>query len=106
MGNIIARGLQAAVLGLALLGSAGAKAPNIVFILADDLDAAAAAQMSTVKKLITDEGTNFRHHYVSLSLCCPSRTTTLRGQFSHNTGIFKNDLPDGGFGAFHQKGEE
>ena len=106
MGNIIARGLQAAVLGLALLGSAGAKAPNIVFILADDLDAAAAAQMSTVKKLITDEGTNFRHHYVSLSLCCPSRTTTLRGQFSHNTGIFKNDLPDGGFGAFYAKGEE
>jgi N-acetylglucosamine-6-sulfatase len=106
MGNIIARGMQAAVLGLALLGSAGAKAPNIVFILADDLDAAAAAQMSKVKSLITDQGTDFRHHYVSLSLCCPSRTTTLRGQFSHNTGIFKNDLPDGGFGAFYAKGEE
>ncbi|HEX5687420.1 MAG TPA: sulfatase [Ideonella sp.] len=106
MGNIIARGLQAAVLGLALLGSAGAKAPNIVFILADDLDAAAAAQMPLVKSLITDRGTTFLHHYVSLSLCCPSRSSTLRGQFSHNTTIFKNDLPDGGFGAFYAKGLE
>jgi arylsulfatase A-like enzyme len=106
MGNVIARSLQAAVLSFALLGSAGAKAPNIVFILADDLDAAAAAQMPLVKSLVTDQGTNFRQHHVSLSLCCPSRTSTLRGQFSHNTTIFKNDLPDGGFGAFYLKGLE
>jgi len=106
MGHLARRVLTAAALGLALAAPVGAKAPNIVFILADDLDATAAAQMSQVKALITDQGTSFRHHYVSLSLCCPSRATTLRGQFSHNTGIFKNDLPDGGFGGFYQKGEE
>jgi len=106
MGHLARRALAAAALGLALAAPVGAKAPNIVFILVDDLDAAAAAQMSQVKALITDQGTSFQHHYVSLSLCCPSRATTLRGQFSHNTGIFKNDLPDGGFGGFYQKGEE
>jgi arylsulfatase A-like enzyme len=30
-------------------------------------------------------------------LCCPSRTTILRGQFPHNTGVLTNALPDGGF---------
>ncbi|HJV68341.1 sulfatase [Ideonella sp.] len=94
------------ILGIALAASAAAKSPNIVFILADDLDNAAAATMSQVKVLVTDRGTNFRRHYVSLSLCCPSRTTTLRGQFAHNTGIYKNELPDGGFGTVYSRGLE
>lgn len=85
---------------------AAAKAPNIVFILADDLDAVAASQMSQVKSLITDRGTQFRRHYVSLSLCCPSRVSTLRGQFAHNTGIYRNEAPDGGFETTYALGLE
>ena len=83
-----------------------AHAPNIVFILTDDLDAAAAQEMPLVKALITDRGTRFRHHYVSLSMCCPSRTATLRGQFAHNTGVYTNNLPDGGFEFVHAQGLE
>jgi N-acetylglucosamine-6-sulfatase len=86
--------------------AASARQPNIVLILTDDLDAAAAEQMPLLKTLITDQGANFRRHYVSLSLCCPSRTTTLRGQFAHNTGIFSNTLPDGGFELVHAYGLE
>jgi hypothetical protein len=37
--------------------------------------------MEQVKALITNQGTGFRHHYVNVSLCCPSRVSTLRGQF-------------------------
>lgn len=106
MSRFFSRGLVAACLGAALAMPAAAKAPNIVFILTDDLDSAAAAQMSQVKSLITDQGTLFRHHYVSLSLCCPSRVTTLRGQFAHNTGVFKNDAPDGGFETAYALGLE
>jgi N-acetylglucosamine-6-sulfatase len=106
MGNALRRRAWAVFMGLTLAATAQAKAPNIVFILADDLDSAAAAQMATVKSLITDQGTSFRHHYVSLSLCCPSRTTTLRGQFAHNTGIYKNELPEGGFGMVYNRGLE
>lgn len=82
------------------------KPPNIVFILADDLDVTSAAQMVQVKALVTQAGAQFRQHRVSLSLCCPSRVTGLRGQFAHNTGIFKNGAPDGGFQATYSTGLE
>jgi arylsulfatase A-like enzyme len=106
MSKFLSRRLSALALGMVLAVSAGAKAPNIVFILTDDQDVATAAQMTRVKSLITDQGTSFHHHYVSLSLCCPSRASTLRGQFAHNTGIFTNELPGGGFGTFYALGEE
>lgn len=80
--------------------------PNIVFILADDLDAAAATKMAHAKALITDQGTGFRHHYVNVSLCCPSRVSTLRGQFAHNSSIYGNDPPGGGFEGTLAKGLE
>ena len=83
-----------------------AKAPNIVFILADDLDDQAAQQMAQVKALVSQPGSSFRRHYVSLSLCCPSRVSSLRGQFAHNTGIYKNAAPDGGFETTYALGLE
>jgi N-acetylglucosamine-6-sulfatase len=106
MGHLLRRAFVAAAIGLALVSSAAAKAPNIVFILADDLDAASAAQMPLVKSLIADRGASFRKHYVSLSLCCPSRITGLRGQYAHNTTIFKNGPPEGGFSAIYKLGLE
>ena len=76
--------------------AAQAKSPNIVFILTDDLNEEVFSHLDRVKTLITDQGTKFNHQFVSLSLCCPSRTATLRGQFAHNTGIFTNDAGSGG----------
>jgi N-acetylglucosamine-6-sulfatase len=90
----ICRAFTSLGLGCALSLAASAKAPNIVLILADDLDAAAAAEMPLVRQNITEVGTSFKQHFVSLSLCCPSRVTTLRGQFAHNTGVFTNGSAD------------
>jgi hypothetical protein len=65
--------------------------PNIVFILTDDLDARLlednAASFPAFHRLLANEGTSFADYFVSDSLCCPSRATTLRGQYDHNTGI-------------------
>ncbi|MGM9485986.1 sulfatase-like hydrolase/transferase [Ideonella sp. YS5] len=105
MSKLVRGGLLAAMLVFAC-GTSLAKPPNMVFILADDLDAAAAAQMVQVKSMLAEQGADFKRHYVSLSLCCPSRVTTLRGQFAHNTTIFKNELPDGGFGKTYELGLE
>ncbi|MBN8487426.1 MAG: sulfatase [Burkholderiales bacterium] len=100
-----ARLLAAAVLLLAQ--SAWSKAPNIVYILADDLDAATAAEMPEVRSLIAEQGASFQQHMVSLSLCCPSRISALRGQFAHNTGIFTNSRKTGGgFVYIHKLGLE
>lgn len=41
-----------------------------------------------------------------MSLCCPSRTTTLRGQYSHNSGVESNGGSNGGFETAHKLGIE
>lgn len=87
--------------------TAGSKAkPNIVLVLTDDLDAAEIQFMPKLKALITDQGLTFSNYSVAMSLCCPSRATTLRGQYPHNTQILGNSLPTGGFQKFFQLGEE
>ena len=40
---------------------------------------------------------SFRNAYATFPLCCPSRASILRGQYAHNTGVFTNALPGGGF---------
>ena len=80
--------------------------PNIIFILADDLDASAIQYMPKLKSLITDQGATFTNYFVSESLCCPSRATTLRGQYPHNTQILGNLYPLGGYLKFLQLDEE
>ncbi len=86
--------------------ASAASKPNIVFVLTDDLDAAAIQYMPKLKALITDQGVTFSNYSVAMSLCCPSRATTLRGQYPHNTQILGNSLPTGGFQKFFQLGEE
>jgi arylsulfatase A-like enzyme len=82
------------------------KPPNIVFILADDLDERLFEQQSAIQTLLTEKGARFENHFVSLPLCCPSRVTTLRGQYAHNTGVYVNAAPDGGFAKVNRDGLE
>ena len=83
-----------------------AKPPNIVFILADDLDKELFSHSAKIDTLITQQGARFDNHMVTLALCCPSRVSTLRGQFTHNTGIYHNGPGLGGFDLFYSKGLE
>ena len=80
--------------------------PNIILFLTDDLDAAAMAYMPNLKAEIMDEGVVFTHYFVPESLCCPSRSSTIRGQYPHNTQVLTNQLPFGGWDKFNQLGEE
>jgi arylsulfatase A-like enzyme len=80
--------------------------PNIIFILTDDLDMRVFNRMPRLQTLLTDQGTTLANNFVSLSLCCPARTTILRGQYAHNTGVFTNALPGGGFQKVFDTGLE
>lgn len=90
------------------IGAVAAGPPNIIMILTDDQDVQLGEidYMPNVQKLLTQQGTSFSNHYVPLSLCCPSRTTILRGQYPHNTGVLTNALPDGGFEKAYSEGLE
>lgn len=80
--------------------------PNIIVIVADDLDAASLEAMPRVRALLAGQGTSFATFFVSLALCCPSRATLLRGQYAHNHQVFTNRPPDGGFQRFRALGHE
>jgi N-acetylglucosamine-6-sulfatase len=80
--------------------------PNIVFILTDDLDTESVSVMPKLESKLIDEGTTFNNAFVTDPLCCPSRATFLRGQYSHNTRIAGNSPPEGGFGKFRSLGLE
>ena len=70
--------------------------PNIVTVMLDDVDLAAIKYMPTVQKL-RKRGVTFQRHTASYSLCCPSRSTYLTGQYAHNHGIRGNFPPYGGY---------
>jgi N-acetylglucosamine-6-sulfatase len=75
--------------------------PNIILLLTDDLD----LNLDTVQtmprlRLLADQGTTFSQFFTSISLCCPSRASILRGQYTHNHQVYTNSGPDGGFEKF------
>ncbi|MEH1916494.1 sulfatase family protein [Nostoc sp.] len=85
--------------------------PNIIFVLVDDMDADTINRnpekyAPNIKSLLIDKGITFPNFFVNVSLCCPSRTNILRGQYAHNTGVLTNSLPDGGFQKAYAKGLE
>jgi arylsulfatase A-like enzyme len=55
---------------------------------------------------LQQRGLTFSRYFVTDSLCCPSRSSIFTGRFPHNTGVFTNMAPDGGFQLFHDRGWE
>ena len=80
--------------------------PNIVFVLSDDEDVALHASMPKVRALLHEQGTTFDDYFVTYALCCPSRATTLRGQYPHDTRVEGNAPPQGGYATFHALGRD
>jgi arylsulfatase A-like enzyme len=71
--------------------------PNIVFVMADDLDERSMEDLDSLSQLMgSTNGTTFQNAYVTDPLCCPSRATILRGQYPHNHTILGNTPPRGG----------
>ena len=102
--------LAAALVGVTATGAGAAQRtaprPNILFVLTDDLAAGDEAHMPNTQKLVADAGASFANYFVSDSVCCPSRMTTLRGQFAHNTGVKTNGGSNGGFDTAYLSGVE
>jgi N-acetylglucosamine-6-sulfatase len=79
--------------------------PNIVFVLTDDLswnliDERFAPHIVDLQR----RGMTFDHYFVSDSLCCPSRSSIFTGLFPHDTQVFTNMPPFGGFAKFQAQG--
>jgi len=79
--------------------------PNIVLILTDDQRWDSLQYMPHVRQDLMSNGMKFQNAFVSNSLCCPSRSTILTGNYSHTTGVYTNFPPYGGWPAFHAGAE-
>jgi arylsulfatase A-like enzyme len=80
--------------------------PNIVLILTDDQRIDQLDRMPILQSELVAHGTSFANGFVVDSYCCPSRTTILRGQYSHTTRIYGTGAPYGGYGLFKSLGLE
>jgi arylsulfatase A-like enzyme len=80
--------------------------PNVVMIVADDLDKALFDRMygegllPAIRDNIGNPGTTFTNAFVTEALCCPARATYLTGQYAHNHFVFDNLKPFGGITRF------
>ena len=80
--------------------TAGGK-PNVLFVLTDDMRLDDLQYLPHVRSLIGDNGMTFDEYFDNVTLCCPARTSILRGQYSHNTGVLTNGGTTGGFETAH-----
>lgn len=88
---------------VAAAGEARAQRPNIVLVLADDLDAATPLQyFPNITKQLVQQGASFERFFVTNSWCCPSRSSILRSQYVHSHGVLTNTGPEGGFEKFYR----
>jgi N-acetylglucosamine-6-sulfatase len=90
--------------------------PNIIFILTDDMrkdDLTDTYMPQTTTELVA-KGMSFQNAFVSNPICCPSRSTIMRGQYAHNTKVWftKNvfdpdpNVRDGGWAGYKGNGYE
>jgi arylsulfatase A-like enzyme len=82
------------------------KRPNVIVVLTDDMDMSLMPFVKNTEALIGEKGATLTNYFITDSLCCPSRSSNLRGQYPHNTKVLTNDFPEGGFRRFFVDGEE
>jgi N-acetylglucosamine-6-sulfatase len=96
--------------------TAAATKPNIIFILTDDMrkDDLTKTYMPQTTTQLVAKGMSFKNAFVSNPLCCPSRATIMRGQYSHNNKVWFNpnvfdpdpNIRDGGWKGYNGNGYE
>ncbi len=79
--------------------------PNIVLIITDDQRTDTLDTMHVVRHELRAKGANYTA-VIPTSLCCPSRTAILSGNYSHTTGVWSNREGTGGWPVFNSSGYE
>ena len=80
--------------------------PNIVLINADDLSLSDYHRIGVLSSATGGKGLTFNRGYVTTSLCCPSRASTLTGRYVHNHGVRRHVGEGTGAVAFQNLGAD
>jgi N-acetylglucosamine-6-sulfatase len=98
---------------MVLVGLGGSRAevaqprPNIIIVITDDQDANSLEYMPYISGDFKASATTFPNATFNFPLCCPSRTSILRGQYTHNHDVWENRTEDdGGYEKFLAEGHD
>ncbi|KAJ3526385.1 hypothetical protein NM208_g11212 [Fusarium decemcellulare] len=97
-----------AIAGNVLGSSYSTKRPNIVMIISDDQDRQLGSMdyMPALHRELMSKGVEFTNHFATVSNCCPSRASLLRGQAAHSTNITHVRPPGGNYDKWRLSGED
>ena len=90
-------------LGPASQTASATSRPNVVIVMTDDQrwDTVTSSYMPQLTNILShNPSITYTNSFVPNSLCCPSRTSTLTGDYSHTTGVYGNSGQWGGFYSF------
>jgi N-acetylglucosamine-6-sulfatase len=76
--------------------------PNLLVIETDDMRWDDLRWMPSVRRLIQRRGLTFENSFAPYPLCCPSRSSFLSGQYTHNHHVYTH-LEPYGFAAFRDR---
>ena len=84
------------------------KQPNIIFIMADDLDVTLGTPdvMRKTNAILRDAGVTFKNAFTTSPLCCPSRSSILTGRYTHNHHVHSNNRNCSGPGWIDREEKE
>lgn len=71
-----------------------------MIILSDDERVGLDEARPFITQEIFDKGMRFTRALTPTSVCRPSRSSLLTGNYSHTTGVYGNTFPGGGFASF------
>lgn len=80
-------------------GGAAQTAPNVLFIMVDDMRNDDLRYLPQVRQLIRAPGVRFVNSFSPYPLCCPARSSVFSGLYTHNHGVY-SVYADYGFHAF------
>ena len=86
---------SSAAVNVQVSNTAAATRPDIIFILLDDYRYDVMPFMPLTSALLQSESVIFTNAYTSEPVCCPARASILTGLYSHNTGVYENNPPNG-----------
>jgi N-acetylglucosamine-6-sulfatase len=86
--------------------------PNILFILTDDQrwdttddthSPTGGFIMPRTREELGGHGVEFTQAFMTTPLCCPSRSSILKGSYAHRTGVYRNSGINGGADDFEDQ---
>jgi N-acetylglucosamine-6-sulfatase len=82
---------SASLLPVRVVPASASSQPNVVIIMTDDQRWDTMQFMPRMQKILGGfPSITYTNGFVPNALCCPSRTSTLTGDYSHTTGVFAN----------------